>query len=398
MRKIVCLSLVVFFCFACKQNSVKSIVSEPELEFTTPEDFAYFFAEKYYRHMNLKEELDFADFCIPEIVPMFKLEIPYIWSGLEVTQEMREDYEFIVKKENTIISREKDEIVVDFFFTEYRNNRNSECNDEIEIKLIKESNGKYRITSYIGELGWMPYYNMEYMEALRSGGNPEAVLERRKAELDLLRERNYKDSLELEMLREQRKKSEEVAPYHSYALDRDEIRRWALDNCESMFPESAIPGVSYYDFSKIPYNYDCTNFVSHALFKGGATMNDKGGYGIVGDDQWYFRDNANRSSSWAGVPYLYNFLTRSVTDDRNPGPFGEEKSNIYAEIGDVLQFYNNRYGGWRHSAIVTTVNGSDIYYSSRTSSNLAHNRKDAKLDAEKSITRLIHLEGNSTGW
>lgn len=231
MRKIVCLSLVVFFCFACKQNSVKSIVSEPELEFTTPEDFAYFFAEKYYRHMNLKEELDFADFCIPEIVPMFKLEIPYIWSGLEVTQEMREDYEFIVKKENTIISREKDEIVVDFFFTEYQNNRNSECNDEIEIKLIKESNGRYRITSYIGELGWMPYYNMEYMEALRSGGNPEAVLERRKAELDLLRERNYKDSLELEMLREQRKKNEELTPYDSYGLNRDEIRRWVLDNC-----------------------------------------------------------------------------------------------------------------------------------------------------------------------
>lgn len=232
MRRLFWLGLILILVFGCKHKSEDDVsrdVLPPKFE--SPEEIAYSFAEKYYRHVALKEELKFEDYCVPEIIPMLKLEIPYLWSGRKVTQEMRDGYEFIVKKDITKLEKDGDEVVVTLFYTEYRDYRESESNDGIEIRVIKDKNGRYRISSYIGELGWIPDFYEAYMKALRNGGDPEAVLRERKEQLDWLREKYHKDSLELEMLREQRKKNEELTPYHSYGLNRDEIRRWALDNC-----------------------------------------------------------------------------------------------------------------------------------------------------------------------
>lgn len=72
----------------------------------------------------------------------------------------------------------------------------------------------------------------------------------------------------------------------------------------------------YYDFSKIKNNYDCTNFVSHALLAGGAKpYKPSGATGIIGTG-WYYTNLDNRSSSWSGVSYLYSFLTSNRKKDQ----------------------------------------------------------------------------------
>jgi len=78
--------------------------------------------------------------------------------------------------------------------------------------------------------------------------------------------------------------------------------------------------------------------------------------------------------------------------------FGEEKPKIYAEVGDVLQFYYYNISRWRHSAIITEVSGGDIWYSSRSSNHVEYNRYNERLiDDGCYKTRVIHMLGNSTG-
>lgn len=142
-----------------------------------------------------------------------------------------------------------------------------------------------------------------------------------------------------------------------YSLNRSNMVTWANNNCSENNPSSGNSNQvsSYYDFSSIPYNYDCTNFVSHALLAGGAVVYDTGNSGISSTG-WYFRDINNRSSSWSGVSNLYNFLTSNTTK----GPAGSylAYSSIYApsgnfpyQSGDILQFHNGSI--WRHSTLIT---------------------------------------------
>ena len=59
---------------------------------------------------------------------------------------------------------------------------------------------------------------------------------------------------------------------------------------------------AYYDFSYI--GGDCTNFVSQSLYAGGEVMNFTPTFG------WYFISSEDRSPSWTGVEFLYNFLVK----------------------------------------------------------------------------------------
>ena len=64
-----------------------------------------------------------------------------------------------------------------------------------------------------------------------------------------------------------------------------------------------------YKRNPIYYNYDnlggdCTNFISQCIFAGSKIMNYKPTFG------WYYINANNKSPSWTGVEYLYNYLTR----------------------------------------------------------------------------------------
>ena len=79
-------------------------------------------------------------------------------------------------------------------------------------------------------------------------------------------------------------------------------RRWAYGRNPAFYDYETIGG-------------DCTNFASQCLYAGSGVMNFKPTFG------WYYIDANNKSPSWTGVPYFYNFLTRK---ERNIGPFGAE--------------------------------------------------------------------------
>ena len=81
----------------------------------------------------------------------------------------------------------------------------------------------------------------------------------------------------------------------------------------------------YYDFDSI--GGDCTNFASQVIFAGSSVMNFAYTYG------WYYVNLNNRSPSWTGVPFLYNFLTKNTGN----GPFAKEVDISEVMPGDLVQ-------------------------------------------------------------
>ena len=78
---------------------------------------------------------------------------------------------------------------------------------------------------------------------------------------------------------------------------------------------------------------DCTNFVSQCLFAGCGVMNFAPVFG------WYYRSANDRTASWTGVEFLYNFLTAND----GAGPYAEEIPLVQLQPGDVIQL--GRTGG-----------------------------------------------------
>lgn len=96
---------------------------------------------------------------------------------------------------------------------------------------------------------------------------------------------------------------------------------------------------AYLDFSR--YGGDCTNFISQCIYAGCGTMNPKPIYG------WYYYNSYNRTASWTGVQYLYNFLT----GNEGAGPFAIEVPLSELLPGDIIQL---SFDGsvFRHSLLV----------------------------------------------
>ena len=100
---------------------------------------------------------------------------------------------------------------------------------------------------------------------------------------------------------------------------------------------------NYYDYEGI--GGDCTNFASQCLYAGSGVMNYTPTFG------WYYRDANDKSPSWTGVPYFYDFLTRS---EESEGPFGVESSLEMILPGDFvqLQFNAAEYG---HTPVIVSI-------------------------------------------
>ncbi len=218
----------------------------------------------------------------------------------------------------------------------------------------------------------------------------------------------YYDDLKEQILDESVDISDEqdaITPYTTlYSLNKSNMVTWANNNCTKASPTSGNSNQApYYDFSKISGNYDCTNFVSHAILAGGAVVYNTGGTGISSTG-WYYTSLNKRSSSWSGVANLCSFLTSNTTR----GPAGTKKSysDIYVpgggnypfEPGDILQFHNGSV--WRHSTLIvghTAVSGSaalsEAVVTGRTSSTSCNNkvRQSSIYAGEK--RRIINLIG-----
>ncbi len=130
------------------------------------------------------------------------------------------------------------------------------------------------------------------------------------------------------------------------------------------------------------YNYDelggdCTNFISQCIFAGSKIMNYKPTFG------WYYINSNNKSPSWTGVEYLYNYLTRKS----GVGPIGKTVEIEEIKKGDIIQlsFNNNKF---EHSLVITEKDNRNIYVSAHTFD--AFN-KPLKLYNYDNI-RYIHIE------
>ncbi len=107
-------------------------------------------------------------------------------------------------------------------------------------------------------------------------------------------------------------------------------RRWALSR-----------NPAYYDFEDL--GGDCTNFASQCIFAGAGVMN----YTPV--TGWFYRTANDRTASWTGVEFLYNFLVAN----EGPGPFAREVPEAEAQPGDIVQL-GGRNGFYHCPVILTT--------------------------------------------
>ena len=136
----------------------------------------------------------------------------------------------------------------------------------------------------------------------------------------------------------------------------------------------------YYNFDSV--GGDCTSFVSQCIYAGANVMN------YSKQNGWYYINGNNKSPSWSGVEFLYNFLTTNKLQ----GPYGMEVNQNQIEIGDIAQlsFDGKKFA---HSLIIVKIENKldldKIYISSHTFDSF--NKKISEYIFQK--IRFIHIEG-----
>lgn len=126
--------------------------------------------------------------------------------------------------------------------------------------------------------------------------------------------------------------------------------------------ENAVAYARKFAFSQNPlfasfagFGGNCTNFVSQAIYAGSCEMNYTPTFG------WYYISLNERSPSWTGVDYFYNFMT----GNEGVGPFGREATLDELEIGDVIQLAKNDEG-YYHTLLVVGFDGEDTLVAAQT--------------------------------
>ena len=143
--------------------------------------------------------------------------------------------------------------------------------------------------------------------------------------------------------------------------------RWALER-----------NPVYYNFDGI--GGDCTNFASQSIYAGARTMNFTP---VMG---WYYRSSYDRTPSWSGVEYLYNFLV----NNKSVGPFAHIVSADEAMPGDIVQLGTSN-GHFYHSPVITSVSPT-IMVAAHTDDSL--NRPLSSYTYDQA--RFIHIDGVRT--
>ena len=109
----------------------------------------------------------------------------------------------------------------------------------------------------------------------------------------------------------------------------------------------------FYNFNKI--GGDCTNFASQCIYAGAGVMNYTPTFG------WYYISLNDRTPSWTGVEYLYNFLV----GNEGVGPFAEEVSLEKLEVGDIVQL-GTATNDFYHSPVVVRISNGQIFVAAHT--------------------------------
>lgn len=134
----------------------------------------------------------------------------------------------------------------------------------------------------------------------------------------------------------------------------------------------------FYDYETL--GGDCTNFASQCLYAGAHIMDFTPTFG------WYYIDANRKAPAWTGVPYLYNYLTRSRTA---PGPVALEVDAKDVAPGDIVQL---SFDGirWAHSPVIVAVSKTDGILVAAHSED-ADNRPLSSYDFTR--IRYLHIYG-----
>lgn len=126
---------------------------------------------------------------------------------------------------------------------------------------------------------------------------------------------------------------------------------------------------------------DCTNFISQCLYAGAGVQN------FTPVTGWYYNSSSDRTASWTGVEYLYNFLIKN----KSVGPYALETDISSLHPGDIIQLGNSNK--FYHSLLVTEIGDipdlNNILVSTHTFD--AHRRPLASYSIQK--IRYLHIEG-----
>ena len=76
---------------------------------------------------------------------------------------------------------------------------------------------------------------------------------------------------------------------------------------------------------------------------------------------WYYISLDERSPSWTGVEYFYNFMT----ENNGTGPFGREVGADNLEVGDVIQLAR-RGEGFYHTLLIVGFDGDEPLVAAQT--------------------------------
>lgn len=158
----------------------------------------------------------------------------------------------------------------------------------------------------------------------------------------------------------------QIIPYNRTAAV-DYARKWALKR-----------NPAYYNFDSV--GGDCTNFASQCVFAGAGIMNFTP---LMG---WYYRSSSDRTPSWSGVEYLFNFLT----NNKSVGPFAHIVSEKEVLPGDIVQLGTGS-GSFYHSPVITSIEG-EILVAAHTFDAL-----DRPLTSYSyNVARFLHIDGVRT--
>lgn len=110
----------------------------------------------------------------------------------------------------------------------------------------------------------------------------------------------------------------------------------------------------YYNFDAV--GGDCTSFISQCIYAGAKIMNNKKYIG------WYYHSANDRTPSWSGVEYLYEFLI----NNKSIGPVAQPCNQNDVEKGDIIQLKFNGINNFSHSLLIVDKKENEIYVATHT--------------------------------
>ena len=152
-------------------------------------------------------------------------------------------------------------------------------------------------------------------------------------------------------------------------------RQWVV-NYARVWAYSRNP--RFYDFSDL--GGDCTNFASQCIFAGAGVMN------YTPEVGWFYIDANDRSPSWTGVEFLYDFLVNNLS----VGPYGREASTDEVLPGDIVQLAD--FEGNFYHTLVIVAEMPQILVAAHSRNVLNKPLEDYNFDS----ARFIHIEGVRT--